>query len=86
MVSVGIKELKAKLSSYIDIAMEGEQVIITEHGREVAVIIPISKERRAISSLVNAGMAHWSGGKPKGLAGIKITGRPLSETILEERG
>jgi prevent-host-death family protein len=85
MVSVGIKELKAKLSSYIDIAMEGDQVIITEHGREVAIITPISKERRAISSLVNAGMAHWSGGKPKGLVGIKIKGRPLSETILEER-
>jgi len=86
MVSVGIKELKAKLSSYIDIAIKGEQIIITEHGREVAIIIPISRERRAISSLVDSGMAHWAGGKPKGLAGIKIKGRPLSETILEERG
>jgi len=86
MVSVGIKELKAKLSSYIDIAIKGEQIIITEHGREVAIIIPISRERRAISSLVDSGMAHWTGGKPKGLAGIKIKGKPLSETILEERG
>jgi len=86
MTSVGVKELKARLSSYIDKVYKGEQVIITEHGREVAIIIPISKERRAITALVGAGMAHWAGGKPKGLVGIKIKGSPLSETILEQRG
>ena len=86
MITAGIRELKAKLSSYIDTVNEGEQVVITEHGREVAIIIPISKERRAIRALVDEGLAHWAGGKPKGLVGIKIKGRPLSETILEERG
>jgi len=85
MISVGIKELKAKLSSYIDIVNKGEEVVITEHGREVAIIIPISKERKAISALADAGMAHWVGGKPKGLSGIKIKGEPFSRTILEER-
>jgi hypothetical protein len=29
--------------------------------------------------------AKWSGGKPKGKTGIKIKGKPLSETVLEER-
>ena len=85
MTSVGIKDLKAKLSSYIDKVYKGEKVIITEHGREVAIIIPISKERKVIRSLVDSGKAHWAGGKPKGLAGVKIKGKPLSETILEER-
>lgn len=85
MVSVGIKELKAKLSSYIDIATKGKQVIITEHGKEVAIIIPISNERRAIRALVDSGKCHWNGGKPAGLKGLQIKGKPLSETILEER-
>jgi prevent-host-death family protein len=85
MNCVGIKELKARLSSYIDRVNKGERVIITEHGREVAVIVPISKEREAIRSLADAGKAHWAGGKPKGLTGIKIKGDPLSETILGER-
>lgn len=85
MISAGIKELKAKLSSYIDKVDKGEQVIVTEHGREVAIIIPVSRERKAMRSLVNSGNAHWAGGKPKGLEGIKIKGKPLSETILEER-
>lgn len=85
MISAGIKELKAKLSSYIDKVSRCEQVIITEHGREVAVIIPISKERRVIRSLIESGKAHWVGGNPKGLEGVKIKGKPISETIFEER-
>jgi len=85
MITVGIRELKAKLSSYIDRARNGEQVVVTDHGVEVAVINPVSKERRAILTLVNEGVAHWSGGKPRGLEGIKIKGKAISETILEER-
>jgi len=85
MVSVGIKELKAKLSSYIDVAAGGEQVIITEHGKEVAIIIPISRERMTIRVLVDSGRCHWNGSKPAGLEGFKIQGKPLSDTIMEER-
>jgi prevent-host-death family protein len=85
MVSVGIKELKAKLSSYIARVNRGGHVVVTEHGREVAIIIPVSKERRAVKSLIDSGKAHWSGGKPRGLRELKIRGKPLSRTIIEER-
>lgn len=85
MISVGIKELKAKLSSYIDKVSKNGQIVITEHGREVAMIISISKERKAIRALIDSGKAQWSGSKPKGLNGIKIKGKPLSETIIEGR-
>ena len=85
MILAGIRELKTKLSSYVEKVRNGEQVVITDHGEEVAIIIPISKERRAIMSLVKSGKAQWSGDKPKGISGLKIKGKPLSETILEER-
>jgi prevent-host-death family protein len=85
MISVGIKELKTKLSSYIDKVRHGEKVVITEHGKEVALVMPISRERKAVKSLIEAGKAKWSGGKPEGLENIKIKGKPLSKTILEER-
>jgi len=52
MHTVGIKELKAKLSNYVDKASHGEKIIITDHGKEVALIVPISSERHAISSLM----------------------------------
>jgi prevent-host-death family protein len=83
--TVGIRELKAKLSSYIDKARNGQQIVITDHGLEVAVLNPVTIERRAIMSLVKEGDAHWSGGRPRGLDGIKIRGKAISETILEER-
>jgi prevent-host-death family protein len=85
MISVGIKELKAKLSSYVDRVRHGEEVVITEHGKEVALVIPISRERKALKSLIDSGKAKWSGGKPEGLDNIKIKGKSLSKTVLEER-
>ena len=85
MISVGIKELKAKLSSYVAKACQGEEIIITDHGKEVALLSPISKERRAVQVLIEAGKAKWSGGKPVGINGLQIEGKPLSETVLEER-
>jgi prevent-host-death family protein len=85
LITVGIKELKAKLSSYVGKVREGEEVVITDHGREVAVVIPISPERLAVKALMDSGRAKWSGGKPKGKRGLKIKGKPISETVLEER-
>ncbi len=83
--SAGIGELKAKLSSYVERVRSGERILITDHGEEVAAMVPISTERRVIKSLIESGVAQWSGGKPKGLVGISLKGNPLSETILEER-
>lgn len=85
MISVGIKELKARLSSYVDKVRHGEEVVITEHGKDVALVIPISRERKAVKSLLESGRAKWSGGKPAGVEGIRIKGKALSKTVLEER-
>lgn len=85
MISVGIKELKTKLSSYVDRVRQGEEVVITEHGKEVALLVPISRERKALKSLIDLGRAKWSDGKPDGLDNIKIKGKSLSKTVLEER-
>ena len=85
MISVGVKELKAKLSSYIAQAREGQEIIITDHGKDVALILPLSRERRKVTSLLAEGKAKWSGGKPKGMKGIKIKGRPLSNTVINDR-
>ncbi|HMK42700.1 MAG TPA: type II toxin-antitoxin system prevent-host-death family antitoxin [Dissulfurispiraceae bacterium] len=86
MERVGVKDLKAHLSGYLDLVAQGEQIVITEHGREAALIMPISTERRAINRLIEVGRAVWHGGKPKGLdKRIRISGQPFSETILEKR-
>ena len=85
MVSVGIKELKSHLSSYIDLVEKGEELLVTERGRAVAVVVPISPERRALNLLAKEGKVSWSGGKPLGFIGAKIAGKPLSDTVIEDR-
>lgn len=86
MKAVGIKELKTKLSAYINEVRAGKGIIVTDHGEEVALIIPLSDEQRLMRVLEASGKARWSLGKPVGLEnGIIIRGEPLSATILEER-
>jgi len=83
---VGIKELKARLSSFISLVRKGGQIVITDHGEEVALITPLSEEYRAIRFIVSSGRAQWAGGKPQGMAKrITVKGGPLSGTVLEER-
>jgi prevent-host-death family protein len=36
MISVGVKELKARLSSFVARAREGEEIVISNHGKDVA--------------------------------------------------
>ncbi|RNC70742.1 MAG: type II toxin-antitoxin system prevent-host-death family antitoxin [Desulfuromonadales bacterium] len=85
MIAVGIKELKARLSSYVEKVQQGEEVVITDHGREVALVVPISPERRAVKALMDEGRAKWAGGKPTGKRGVSVKGESLSDTVLKER-
>ncbi len=85
MISVGIKELKEKLSSYVDKVRHGEEVVVTDRGKEIALLTPISRERGAVKELVESGKVKWAGGKPAGFRGVKSKGKPLSKTILEAR-
>ena len=87
MTTVGIRELKAHLSKYIHLASEGEKVVVTYHGRDVAVISPPGAQHDAIRRLMDSGMVKWSGGRPKGPSGppIRIKGEPISKTVLDMR-
>lgn len=85
MISVGIKELKEKLSGYVERVRRGEEIVVTDRGKEVALVIPISRERETVKGLVESGLARWGGGKPVGVKGLKIKGKAISKTVLEER-
>ena len=85
MTSVGVRELKARLSRYIEIARGGEEVVVTARGREVAVLVPVTKERKALKRLSESGEARMHKGKPKGARGVKVKGKPLADTVLENR-
>lgn len=86
MIKVGIKELKAKLSEFVERARGGEMVVVTDRGEPVAELIPLSPTKRKLLELTEAGEISWGGGKPKGLRGIVVRGEPMSETVIKARG
>lgn len=51
MVKVSVATLKAELSKYLDMAQNGEQVIVTSHGEEIAKIGP--------SQIVTTAPVNW---------------------------
>ena len=73
VAAVGIKELKTRLSEYVDRTREGERFLVTDRGEPVAELIPLTPERRALTKLVEAGEVEWQGGKP------------MSETVIRAR-
>ncbi|MBY0355999.1 MAG: type II toxin-antitoxin system prevent-host-death family antitoxin [Rickettsiales bacterium] len=87
METVGIRELKANLSKYVAMAKEGERIVITEHGQEVVQLSPLATTDYAkLFEMMRDGIIQWDGGKPKGLnPGVPIKGKPISETVLEDR-
>lgn len=89
MVKVGVRELKNGLSRYLDLVKNGEQITVTQRGKEIAVISPVSDDavRDRIMRMVREGKASWSGRKPDlSKPPLRIGGKPLSEIVIEDRG
>ncbi len=85
MKTVGLRQLKTRLSDYVSQCRDGEHIIITDRGREVAELVPLSAARRTMNKLREAGRVQWNGGKPKGSRGYSVRGKPVSETVIENR-
>jgi len=52
---VGVRELRQNLSRYLERIKRGERLEVTEHGRAVAVLAPLSPAEGAMARLVAAG-------------------------------
>lgn len=88
MTTVGVRELKNHLSEYLRRVAEGERITVTDRGRPVAVMAPPESpaEHEIVRRMVREGIASWGGGKPRGAARpVRLRGKPLSSTVLEDR-
>jgi prevent-host-death family protein len=86
--TVGIRELKARLSAYIRQIKAGSTLTITERGTPVGRIVPLSPTVEArVQRLVEAGLIAWSGRKLTPLAPVaRARGqRTVSDLLLEDR-
>lgn len=89
MDTVGVRELKARLSHHLKRVKAGHTVTITDRGRAVARIqaVDAAADTGWILKMVAEGKASWNGGKPKGiLRPVKLKGNTLaSDYVIEDR-
>ena len=86
---IAMHVLKAGLSRYVAQARAGAVIEVTSHDKPIVRIVGIpSPGRPGVDRLLASGVATWLGGKPALLPAVKLgaAGRPLSDTVLEDRG
>ena len=54
-MEAGVRELRDHLSKYLDAVRDGQQVTVTDHGKAVARIVPLSQPR-PIDRLIAEGL------------------------------
>jgi prevent-host-death family protein len=74
MRSINIREARQKLSELVDAAEQGQSVLITRHGKEVARLVPARAARGGPLPDLSAFRAQ-----------MKIKGKPLSRVVSDLR-
>lgn len=87
-ITIGIRELKTRLGTYIRRVRAGETVIITDRGKPVGRIIPVKSSPEAqVQELIQAGLVAWSENKLTRRAPVARThGKTtVADLLIEDR-
>ncbi len=85
MADVGVRELKQRLSEYLDRAGAGEVIRVTDRGRPKALLGPLPGQLRIEQGLAEGWLTQ---GSAAGLAGVEraTSERSIREALAEDRG
>lgn len=86
--TIGIRELKNRLSSVLRRVRKGEIAVVTDRRKPIALLIPAAAKNSDVilDQLVKAGCLSWKGGKPAGCRNPpKVRGPSVSDAVLEDR-
>ena len=83
-------ELRNNLSRYLDRVRAGDEVVVTDHGREIARVVPIADGERkpsALDQLIAEGLAAspLKARRPLPPRGIPVS-EAVSPLVSEQRG
>ncbi len=92
MGTVGVRELKNHLTKFLRLTKLGEEVVVTERGKRIAVLQPIQTWKEPASREAKLARMAAKGlivlprlGFLKKIRQMKVSGVPLSKSILEDR-
>lgn len=83
---VGVRDLKNNLSRYLDRVRNGEEIIVTEHGRPIARLSAVDHPSDRLATLIAAGAVRppRSQQRRRPTRRIKPKG-PVSDLVAEQR-
>jgi prevent-host-death family protein len=91
-MKLGLREANQQFSKAIRAVRAGREVVLTERGRPIAVIRPIrapNTQEAALEAMADEGLLALPTRKgpmpPPRWRPVKIHGKPLSQTIIENR-
>ena len=92
MSTVGVKELKDRLAQYLRRTKQGEQIVVTERGRPVAVIQPIesahpirSRDAKLARLAAQGRVSLPTRAALKRVRLVRVRGPRIAETVVEDR-
>jgi len=72
MIEISVKEARRKFSKLLNRVAQGEEIVITRHGKKVALLVSADKGKELPS------MKNFR-------ASLVVSGEPLSKTVIELR-
>lgn len=84
MAEVGIRELRDNLSRYLAAVREGDELVITEHGRAIARIIPLDAPRK-LDQLIAEGLVTPAASTSRWRPRRRISGRGTASDLVAEQ-
>lgn len=81
---VGIRELKAKLSHYLDRAAAGETIVVTDRGKAKAEIRTLSVDERIQQGIREGWITPARKPPPDRVIPLRLKGRMTVEELLAE--
>ncbi len=92
MGTVGVRELKNRLTYYLRRTKQGEEFVVTDRGRPIALLQPMRSPRHVeslearLAQLAAQGRVALPNRKPLSrLRPVKLAGKPMSQIILKDR-
>lgn len=88
MTTVGVAQLKARLSEYLARVRAGDEIVVTDHGRPVARIVPAGGSDDSLADLERQGLVRVGSMRlPDGFLDAEPpgAGEAVTAALIEER-
>ncbi|HTO00198.1 MAG TPA: type II toxin-antitoxin system prevent-host-death family antitoxin [Microthrixaceae bacterium] len=85
VMEAGIRDLRDHLSRYLDIVREGQEITVTDHGKAVALLVPLDRPR-PLDRLIAEGLVTPANVTKRRRPSARIkAGGSVSDLVAEQR-